>query len=298
MNNKEALRDITNSKDSRAAMRIGQSIRTSQAWTECKKNVMTEILRAKAQHCSIYKNTLLKIPNNTSIHEDTSHPYWGARNGGADNLGQLHMVIKNELQNSTISNKPGSLTPAPNAPNNRHPKVQQKPRVSILGDSNTRYLDPSRMIRSHSFKIQPTATAEQAVQDVKLLQNQDIVVLHVGTNDLNRKSAKETATLIMKAAHTAHERGSKVVISQLLPREGALLHKVKETNQILMHTLKGNPDIRFTDTTGFSHHQRPDRNLFRQQFRDNQPLPLLHLNQRGVAMLSHQISSAVRALPV
>ena len=213
-------------------------------------------------------------------------------------LGQLHMVIRKELQKSPTANKPSSSAPVTNASNNRHRKVQQKPRVSILGDSNTRYLDPSRMIRSHSFKVQPTATAEQAVQDVKLLQNQDIVVLHVGTNDLNRKSAKETATLIMRAAHTAHERGSKVVISQLLPREGALMHKVKETNQILMHTLKGNPDIRFTDIAQFSHHQRPDGKVFRQQYRNNQPLPLLHLNQRGVAMLSHQISSAVRALSV
>ena len=138
------LKVILNTRDSKTEQTIGQSVRTTPVWTDCKRRVMQEILWAKAEHCPAYRTALMSIPQGISIHEDTGHRFWGGKAGCADNLGQLHMIIKKELHDKQLP-KPTSSSantkqaPTPNHGNTPNTRAHQRPAVCILGGSNTRY---------------------------------------------------------------------------------------------------------------------------------------------------------------
>lgn len=295
MNNKNAAREILYANTSKSAQSIGKTVRTTPIWADCKRNVMLEILRAKAEHCIAYRTALINIPHNATIHEDTTHPFWGGKSGCANNLGQVHMIIKKELHDKQAKNlKPNNTNQSQIRPHTYTTGATKKLKVCILGDSNTKFLDPAKMTQKHTFSVKPTTTAEQAAMRMKDLPAHDIVVLHVGTNDLCTKSPKETAHFLMKAAGIAEEKGSKILISKLLPRENTKLQeKVKETNKILMQSLKNNPNIRFTENDAFYDQQKLNTRLYQQEYRGGTRLPLLHVNWKGLTELSRQIQTGI-----
>ena len=95
-NDKEAIRDILQARDSREALLRRNRINTSPDWEKNRENYMTEILWAKFEHCTEYRDRLMKTTS-SQLHEGTSHPHWGG-NRGKDRLGQLHMLVHSENQ--------------------------------------------------------------------------------------------------------------------------------------------------------------------------------------------------------
>ena len=296
-NKKENSRNIMLTKDPAEATRIGRSIKTTREWKEDKENVMLTILRAKEEHCHHYRNRL-RDTHLCTLHEDTTHPFWGGR-VGKNHLGRLHMRIRDEIRSTQDTNNNSNIND--NNSNNNNNNTNQypgyhmdTPTVTIIGDSNTRGLDPSKMTKKYNFQVKQAMTGKDLLAKVKEERPRDqTMVIHTGTNDLKNQSAEETANSIVQTASTLLRNGNKVIVSYLLPREGlSLNNKVVETNYILYRQLRGK--VHFTATNNFYYQDRPNKDFFRTEFREGHKLPLLHLNKKGLCELSRQIQHAVK----
>ncbi len=282
----EALREIRQTRYSKQAMQIGQAIKTSVAWKARKEEYMLEILRAKAAHSTEYRNRLLQASPEAVFKERTNHRYWGALEGGQNKLGHLHKVVQLEIlekqQTSNQSQQP------------QKPQKNKRQSVLVIGDSNLKGLNPSKMTRDFDFNIMPAFNTDQLKDQISKARKHDAVVVHTGTNDIKTLPPKQIAECIAATAKHIRDCGSKVVVSKLLPREGTRLHScVMETNYALHQYLKDEQGISFTNTDAFLDNQRPNTRLFQREYRDGLQLPLLHLNPRGAAMLGKQIQEAL-----
>jgi len=169
----------------------------------------------------------------------------------------------------------------------------------ILGDSNTQHLQPEKMTQRVTIRRHPCYTMEEVSQAVVQGHTGDITILHAGTNDIKTKEAHEIVNNIAKTVSTLRSQKGKVVISSLLPREGLNLNKkIGDTNELLKTKFKGQDDIYITDTSDFYYYDRPNRELYRQQYQGDRRLPLLHLNRQGLIMLSKELQRGIRKLNV
>ena len=178
MDNKKAASAIWYCQDSRKVLQIGKTIRTTPAWQDCKESVMLEVLRAKARYCSEYRAKLHNLPQNTPIRERTEHRFWGGKANGANVLGRLHEAIKQEIhaedhaaaketqphQHSDQHKRTQNLKTTPRGPStssrqpaNLHHRQQSHQqhmkRITIIGDSNTKYLQPEKMDKRFNIKM-------------------------------------------------------------------------------------------------------------------------------------------------
>ena len=173
-------------------------------------------------------------------------------------------------------------------------RTSRKPSVSVIGDSNTRALDPTKMIQTCHIKVQEAPTTREAAQTVAETVD-DVTVLHVGTNDLLSASPQDTANNIIRMVTDITRCGGKVVLSKLLPRDGYTLNqKVYETNCILENHFQHTSAVYLTNTDIFYYGERPNRYLYTQEYRDNYKKPLLHLNKSGLIELSREIQRGLR----
>ena len=274
-NQKDTARYVLQARTSVAAMKLGRRVTTTREWDSDKDKFMLEILHAKLKHCPAYKARLQETAN-TSLHEDTDHHHWGG-DGGKNRLGELHMQVRNSINSK---------------PNHSEPRTQQgkKPTVRIIGDSNTRFLDPTKMSQKYTITTQAAAIIEDVLPThVK----EDLVVLHVGTNNIRNEEPHETVNKLL--AITSRLRNKKIVISKLLPREGADLNrKVTEINRLIETKTRHHNNVTLTDTSKFYHNQQPNNRLFKVEHRNGRKLPLLHLNTQGQCLLSRQMQAAIR----
>lgn len=263
---------------------------TADDWPEHKENFMLEILEAKAQQCEIYHKFLIGT-DKRPLHEATSNKHWGGRPGCSDRLGKLHMQIRNQIAEGKLKLK--EQTPPPNKPPNEQrgsPRSQhQKPTVTIMGDSNLTYMDPQHMTRSCKIDIVSAKTTEQANLVASQLKS-DIVVIHTGTNDLAHIGAQSTAKNISNTVDKLLSKGTKVIISKLLPRgERSLNEAVYETNKILQNKYSRRNDVIFTNNSKFYDNGMPKKSMYYPEGR-----PLLHISDRGLVELSRQIQNCIR----
>jgi hypothetical protein len=114
-------------------------------------------------------------------------------------------------------------------------------------------MDPEKMTRQCKITIHPTTAKDDAIQEANSLPKHNITIIHVGTSNLRRDSPQETADKIIRAARILQQKGSQVIISRILPREGIHLHnKVEETNFILEQSLT---NATFTSNKTFCYQQ-------------------------------------------
>ena len=210
-NQKEIAREILQTVSARDAYKTSKNIRTTKDWEEDKERIMLEILCAKYQHNAEYR-TRLHNTGSEVIHEDTMHPYWGGK-GGKDRLGTLHMQVRENkghfpkhltnLHQHSTTNKNMETTHYPtNIPLTGAQGTEQitkKTKVLIMGDSNTKYLNPDKMTKKCQISIKKAMTTEETTQRLAELQPQNqIVIIHSGTNDLKEKTAEETANSLIR----------------------------------------------------------------------------------------------------
>ena len=244
---------------------------------------MREVLLAKAHYCSEYRERLSQTKENT-LHENTSHTFWGGNNGGLDKLGLLHMEIRRQMEEGHIK-----------VESDEQPK--KKPSVVILGDSNTKRIDPEKMTKKFNIQVVDTKTTQAASNAIKSLQqirNSDIIIFHTGTNDLHTHGAEHTAERISHMTNFLVSKGKKVILSKLLPREGNLNKLAHETNKILERKFRPNKDVCTTNINAFLQGHEPNPTLYYAPYSSGKKLPLLHLNSAGVRELSRQIQWSLK----
>ena len=151
--------------------------------------------------------------------------------------------------------------------------------IAILGDSMLKKLSPSRLRRSTGKKIIvktfPGATTSDMKHYIKptLEKNPQLVVIHVGTNDIQHKEPEEIAKEVESLCRTIMVDGlSKVAISEIIQRADDKLNtNVKKTNVLLAKVCKNN---------NWSLISNSDINT------SSLNASGLHLNDRGAAILA------------
>ncbi|CAB3999511.1 Scavenger receptor cysteine-rich type 1 M130 [Paramuricea clavata] len=113
--------------------------------------------------------------------------------------------------------------------------------IAILGDSMIKMLNPSRLRRSIGRKTIVKTFPGASVTDMKhyvkptLEKNPELIVLHVGTNDIHQKEPEEIVKE-MESLCTGIVTNSlaKVAISEIIQREDESRNiKIKNTNNLL-----------------------------------------------------------------
>lgn len=113
--------------------------------------------------------------------------------------------------------------------------------IAILGDSMIKMLNPSRLRRSIGRKTIVKTFPGASVTDMKhyvkptLEKNPELIVLHVGTNDIHQKEPEEIVKE-MESLCTGIVTNSlaKVAISEIIQREDESMNiKIKNTNNLL-----------------------------------------------------------------
>ena len=105
----------------------------------------------------------------------------------------------------------------------------------------------------------------------------DCIVLHVGTNDLGKKSKSEVeiAESIVNLAKNIAESGIKPIVSAIVPRYDALEPKRVKVNYVLRDLCQENK-ISYTDHANID----PSKNLNRSK---------VHLNKSGIDIFANNL---------
>ena len=142
------------------------------------------------------------------------------------------------------SNKPSKNSSSSSGSKSATDEEDNRKHVLILGDSIVKHFEGWRISRStktrSSVKSFPGATISDCYEYFKptLNSNPDEIVIHIGTNDLKTKSARNTAEGIIDLAKWVESSlpATKISISELTLRndQEELRNKVTETNKMLM----------------------------------------------------------------
>ena len=140
--------EIRHAVSGRDAMRIAESIATSDYWSNIKQSVMYQLLQVKAAQCSEFRNDLIASQGKLLI-EDTSHDFWGRgdNGGGLNMLGRLLMVLRDNLPPLTRTqphlSRQFPFKPRFQTMNQSHDTVPYAP--STRNQMNRRRLFPNRL---------------------------------------------------------------------------------------------------------------------------------------------------------
>ena len=202
----------------------------------------------------------------------------------------IHLENINDIQLENINENTNDL----HCDNNKFATVTRKTAnskrtITIVGDSIIKDIQPYKM----KHKLKPNdklyvktfngATIEDMRDYVKptLKRNFDLIVLHVGTNDLrNEKTADNIASDIMKLTLDMKTDLNDVMVSSLTSRADDLNAKGREVNSILKSEC-GRYDIYFIDNTNIS----IDKHLNGSG---------LHLNYKGTVTLANNFLNSIK----
>ncbi len=161
--------------------------------------------------------------------------------------------------------------------------------VIVVGDSMIKHLDRGRLRRSVAKKALKISTesysganCDAMKHHIKpcLAKNPDVVILHVGTNDIAQKNAKEIAKGVAEIGNIIQNQSpnTKVVISELITRTDTPENrrKVTEVNAILLTHCKKNKWSHITHANIQAKHINPYG---------------IHLNRGGIPILAKDIIS-------
>ena len=212
------------------------------------------------------------------------------------NKGEIVLTPSPQQQSDTQHKKNNhSQQTSNNTPSSNHNTVPVP--VTILGDSNLKFFDPSKMMKSCHFEVieaKSTQALNRRVQETRIKGK--VVVVHTGTNNLYNNGPVNTAQNIITSVDELITKKHKVVISKLLPREGDLLTAVNTTNEILAQHYRYNRNVKITNNDKFYYYDQPNDHLYTREQSGSRKLPLLHVNRSGLIELSRQIQWCTRQL--
>ena len=183
---------IFNAKSAPEAKQISREIPEStdhSEWDKRKFLVMKNVLRAKLEHCSLYRDVLTKSGTDVLV-EATKDDFWGAGMPpqmvtttapsywhGKNNLGKLHMEIRAELDHANMQSLkspiPSSVEPQPESstksvqPTSNTVPVLQLHNSQGLRDNLNKPLNPDTELVHVNDSVDPTKSKIKPVKSVK-----------------------------------------------------------------------------------------------------------------------------------
>ncbi len=95
---------------------------------------------------------------------------------------------------------------------------------------------------------------------------------------------------IKTTAQKLTAKGTKVIVSNILPREGiSYTRSISETNAILTSQLNNVAGVTLMNNDQFAYGSRPNSNLFATRYNSGQQYVSIHLNQKGLAAFSKNL---------
>ena len=115
-------------------------------------------------------------------------------------------------------------------------QTQSKPKLTVVMDSNRKSIDFRQLFPNFDVQVLPSGTIEWARRAIQKINSPDVVILHMGTNDLdNGLSGDECAKGLMDLASELRSSHPNAVvhISNLLPRKDGLNDACTRANEVL-----------------------------------------------------------------
>jgi hypothetical protein len=188
---------IERADTSMKAMKLGKPMNSCvPGWDSIKKMVMRVVLYAKLQYCEPFRRALRESGTRPLV-EETGHPFWGGRGKGGNEMGLLLEEMRGRLYREG-TNIPIRLIPDV-------PNLQQQ--VVIMGDSIvgrysveeglSLYLKGKVAVCSKGGLHADEANINMLNAELRgkqlALENTDVLVVHVGINDIPDQAAPEDA---------------------------------------------------------------------------------------------------------
>lgn len=217
----------------------------SEAWHECKTDIMKNILEEKAKQCPVFRRALLNTGSKRLIHNTETDSFWGCGEDfkGGNALGcllqDLRLSLAYELPKPNVTQQkatqlqklpPPTVVKVPiadKAPAIARAPSAASPRVLVLGNSNSRGIAQGlldRGIDSCGFTM-PGGTISHITSRVKYVKSQqtpDFVLLMAG--DIEAADGLPAEKICARVEHLVKETRqqfpwSRVILSGL-PQAG------------------------------------------------------------------------------
>ena len=200
----------------------------------------------------------------------------------------INFVRKSSVTNVESKVNTGNITNDKNDKKSVNVGSKKKRSVVILGDSLVKDVEQHKLRNSlNKERIFIKNFSGATVEDMKTYiipskkHDNDLVILHVGTNDLRHpKEAKEIAKEIIDLAINTKTEKNEIMISGIVPRRDNLNDKAKEVN-IHLQNLCINYNFHFIDNGNVN--KDTDLNMSG-----------LHLNYKGTYVLGGNFVEAIR----
>ena len=264
---------------------ISKKIKASKEWNQKRKTVMKKAIMQKYLYVPEFRDAL-KDSGNARIVENTYDPYWGGLGGGLNTMGKLLMEIRD--------NPPAlPATPLERVPNE---KVQS---VLCLVDSNGYNIDYRRTLPMYHTKVRKCPTIEGAIETVRDEEGPEpqFVLIHTGTNNLINDETPAELYLELVSEIKNKWSNTKIIVSKLLPRGGTkVTKKLRVFNNTIENQLLFNADVELIDHSDLLWGENPNHNFYVQEQKAGRNMPLLHLNNAGLANLASKFRYILKRL--
>ena len=102
----------------------------------------------------------------------------------------------------------------------------------VLMDSNRRNINFSNLFLDENVQVVPCGSVKYALEKVipKLKVVPDVVIIHLGTNDLKSSSPQQYSILLLELVQLLRLLGCEVYVSEILPRNDQHEWKVESSN--------------------------------------------------------------------
>ena len=276
---------IEASNNTRHIFNISKNITVNKEWNQRKRAVMKKVLIQKYLYVPEFRESL-KDSGSATIIEDTYDPYWGGLGGGLNVMGELLMEIR---ANPPLLSK----TPLEQVPN------EQRKSVLCLMDSNGYNVDFRRTLPRHHTKVRKCPTIEKAIETVHDETGPEpyCILIHTGTNNLINDDKPADLYIDLTTEIKKKWPNARLVISKLLPRGGSKLNKkLKMFNNIIENNFLFDTNADIIDHSDLLWGENPNHYYYLQEQKQGRVMPLLHLNNQGLANLASKFRYALKNL--
>jgi hypothetical protein len=167
-----------------------------------------------------------------------------------------------------------------------------KPIVYLIGTSNIQGIDETKLTHAAKVTKFTAYTLEETINCIsRLVQEPNIIVLHVLTNDLKTKSPQLCANQLSDVVSSIFEKWCtvKIVVSLTTPRNDSILHNTNGQiiNALVKHNLSDR-NVVLVDHSNMCSGGNPIPDLLSNDH--------YHLSAKGVAQLASNIKRAIHSI--
>lgn len=159
--------------------------------------------------------------------------------------------------------------------------------IAVLMDSNRRHMGFQKLFPNDQVRVYPCGTVSYAFQKISNITQPRLVIIHLGTNDLESCSPQEVHQNILRLKDTIESKfHCRTLVSSLLPRNDSLDQSVRVCNSLLHSSI---PEVLIEH-----------KNIRQEHLHDKKHLsfnPISYGSPSGCQLLAQNLFAAVHGSP-